>query len=173
MPYVDSHPQKLANTTEHGEGEGEGDLSLGADGFEEPGNAQAGAIIEAQEEFDRLAGAKSATSGGAKGGTAALVPRPPRVDKNVLLTQSDDWGQNKLGKEFDPPVLPHRPNSRQRVLTQKLMGGEKVKNPRDRDPEGSRKHGAFSRAKKVEQVLPVVPSTLLLHPGAGSRKQLQ
>jgi hypothetical protein len=152
--------------------EGEGD---DFDGFEDEQAADApsaGAVIAAQGEYDRLAGAtRTNATGGGKGATSgakqAHVPHPPRLDKNVILTQSEDWGHNRPGQQFEPPVLPQRPNSRQRVLTSKLMGGEKVRNPRDRDPPSSRPSGPFSRARKAAEI--VVPSTLLQ---AGSKKKM-
>lgn len=64
-----------------------------------------------------------------------LVPHPPEAkpDANMEMVQSETWGVNPVNaREYLPGPPPRKPNMKQRSLTAKLTGGEKVKNPRDR-----------------------------------------
>merc|ERR1712086_881742 len=64
-----------------------------------------------------------------------LVPYPPevRLDANMEMVQADNWGVNPVNtREYIPPSMPKKPNTKQRQLTAKMTGGERVKNPRDR-----------------------------------------
>jgi len=60
--------------------------------------------------------------------------QPREGDRNLLLTKSADWGANvrKNPEEFNPAPIAGKQNPKQKELQTKLMGGERVKNPRDR-----------------------------------------
>jgi len=68
---------------------------------------------------------------------AVRVARANQVrpgDASLLLTKSADWGANvkQNPDDFSPAPVAGKQNAKQKELQTKLMGGEKVKNPRDR-----------------------------------------
>lgn len=94
--------------------------------------AQAAAIDNSAEIARAEAKAKAARI--AKRNQVLGAHQPGAKDRNLLITKSADWGANMRQKQddFTPAPVAGKQNPKQIELQTKLMGGESVKNPRER-----------------------------------------
>ena len=70
---------------------------------------------------------------GAIPGLGAGLPIPAD-DPNLALTKDPNWGSNvrTSGDDFVPSPVPAKPDDKKKQLTALLLGGEEVRNVRDR-----------------------------------------
>jgi hypothetical protein len=118
--------QTLQETTVMGGGDGSGDESFEEGETEEQAEARRlNPADMGNVEMDPMVGAKL---GGASGAPI------PADDINLQLTGDPNWGSNVrvAGEDFQPSPIPAKPDDQKKQLTALMLGGEEVRNVRDR-----------------------------------------